>query len=64
MSVTWVAVVAGLIAIEKTIPWRRVATYAATTGPVVLGVLMLVAPGALSGLNVPSPTPSMSPTGS
>jgi predicted metal-binding membrane protein len=66
MSVTWMAVVAGLIAIEKTIPWRRVATYGTTTVLVVLGVIMLVAPDALPGLTVPgqSPMPSMSPTGS
>ena len=27
MSVVWMAVVAGLIAFEKTVPWRRVASY-------------------------------------
>jgi predicted metal-binding membrane protein len=66
MSVTWMAVVAGLIAIEKTIPWRRTATSVTTTVLFVLGVLMLVAPDALPGLGVPgeSPMPSMSPTGS
>jgi predicted metal-binding membrane protein len=65
MSVTWMAVVAGLIAIEKTIPWRRVATCGTTIVLVVLGVMMLVAPGALPGLNVPGPRPmpSMSPRG-
>lgn len=63
MSVTWMAVVAGLIAIEKMLPWRRVATYGTTILLVVLGVLMLVAPDALPGLTVPdqSPMPSMSP---
>jgi predicted metal-binding membrane protein len=66
MSVTWMAVVAGLIALEKTIPWRRVATYTTTIVLVVLGVIMLVAPDALPGLTVPdqSPMPSMSPMGS
>ena len=66
MSVTWMAAVAGLIAIEKTIPWRRVATYGTTTVLVVLGVIMLTAPDALPGLTVPSqtPMPSMSPMGS
>ena len=65
MSVTWMAVVAGLIAIEKTIPWRRVATYGTTIVLVVLGVMMLLAPDALPGLTVPgqSPMPSMSPMG-
>jgi predicted metal-binding membrane protein len=66
MSVTWMATVAGLIAIEKTLPWRRVATYGTTTVLVVLGVIMLVAPDALPGLTVPgpSPMPSMAPMGS
>src|SRR5690242_6214724 len=30
MSVTWMAVVAGLIALEKVLPWRRWATYGTT----------------------------------
>lgn len=62
MSVTWMAVVASLIAVEKTIPRRRVATYATTAVLTVLGVLMMAAPGALPGLTVPdnSPMPSMS----
>jgi predicted metal-binding membrane protein len=61
MSVAWMAVVASLIAFEKTIPWRRVATYGTTTVLVVLGVTMLVAPDSLPGLSVPgqSPMPSM-----
>jgi len=65
MSVTWMAVVAGLIAIEKTIPWRRVATYGTAIVLAALGITMLVAPGALPGLNVPgpSPMPSMSLSG-
>jgi predicted metal-binding membrane protein len=28
MSIAWMSFVAGLIAAEKTLPWRRVATYA------------------------------------
>jgi len=66
MSVTWMAVVAALIAVEKTIPWRRVATYGTAVVLVTLGVLVLVAPDALPGLTVPgqSPMPSMSSGGS
>jgi predicted metal-binding membrane protein len=66
MSVTWMAVVAGLIAIEKTIPWRHLATYGTAIVLVVLGVIVLIAPEALPGLTVPgqSPMPSMSPMGS
>lgn len=53
MSVTWMAVVAGIIALEKTIPWRRVATYGTTIILVVLGVFVLIAPDALPGFTVP-----------
>jgi predicted metal-binding membrane protein len=53
MSVVWMAVVAGLIAFEKVIPWRRVATCGTTLVLVVLGVLVLAAPDALPGFNVP-----------
>ena len=35
MSIVWMAVVAGLIAVEKTLPWRRVATYG--TAAILLG---------------------------
>ncbi len=63
MSVTWMAVVAGLIAIEKTLPWRRTATGGTALVLLVLGVLVLVAPGALPGLTVPGhePMPVMGP---
>jgi predicted metal-binding membrane protein len=66
MSVTWMAVVAGLIAFEKVIPWRRVATYGTTLILVVLGVLVLAAPDALPGFNVPGDTrmPAMTTMGS
>ena len=57
MSVTWMAVVAGLIAVEKTLPWRRVATYGSAALLVALGVLLLAAPDAIPGLTVPGSTP-------
>ena len=53
MSVTWMAIVAGLIAIEKILPWRRAATYATALVLLALGVLVLAAPDALPGLTVP-----------
>jgi predicted metal-binding membrane protein len=53
MSVVWMAFVAGLIAVEKTLPWRRVATYGAAAVLLVLGVLLFVAPQAIPGLTVP-----------
>jgi predicted metal-binding membrane protein len=54
MSILWMAVVAGLIAIEKTLPWRRVATYGTAAILLTLGILVLTAPDALPGLTVPS----------
>ena len=54
MSVVWMAIVAGLIAIEKTLPWRRVATYATAAALLVLGVLLLAVPDAVPGLTIPA----------
>ena len=53
MSIVWMAFVAGLIAVEKTVPWRRTATYGTAGMLLVLGVLLLVAPGAIPGLTIP-----------
>jgi predicted metal-binding membrane protein len=66
MSVIWMAVVAGLIATEKILPWRRTATYGTALLLVTLGVLVLVAPDALPALHVPGhqPMPDMGPMGS
>ena len=62
MSVTWMAVVAGLIAVEKVLPWRRVATYGTAALLLVLGVLLLAAPSAIPGLTILGgmPMPGMS----
>jgi predicted metal-binding membrane protein len=64
MSVLWMAVVAGLIALEKTLPWRRHATYGTALVLVALGAYVLVAPDALPGLTVPGGSPEMTPMGS
>jgi predicted metal-binding membrane protein len=66
MSVLWMAVVAGLIAIEKTVPWRRPATYGTAVVLVSLGVMCLAAPSAIPGLTIPhsggmAPMPGMAP---
>jgi predicted metal-binding membrane protein len=53
MSLVWMAFVAGLIAVEKLLPSRRVATYGTAGLLLVLGVLMLVAPDVIPGLTVP-----------
>ena len=60
MSIVWMTVVAGLIAIEKTLPWRRVATYGTAAVLLVLGVLLLSVPDAVPGLTIPTSS-SMSP---
>jgi predicted metal-binding membrane protein len=54
MSVAWMAVVAALIAVEKIIPWRRLATYGTAAILLVLGVLLLAAPDAIPGLTIPA----------
>jgi predicted metal-binding membrane protein len=54
MSVVWMAVVAGLIAIEKMLPWRRVATYSTAAVLLVLGVLVVAVPDVVPGLTIPA----------
>ncbi len=53
MSLTWMAVVAALIALEKTLPWRRPATYGTAAILLALGVLVIAAPDAVPGLTTP-----------
>jgi predicted metal-binding membrane protein len=66
MSVVWMAFVAGLIAVEKTLPWRRMATYGTASVLLGLGVLVLSAPDATPALTVPGdgPMDEMPSTGS
>jgi len=49
--------VAGLIAAEKTLPWRRVATYGTAAILVALGVLLLAAPDVIPALTIPGDDP-------
>jgi predicted metal-binding membrane protein len=53
MSVAWMVFVAGSITIEKTIPWRRVATFGTALILLSLGVLLLAAPDAIPLLTIP-----------
>lgn len=53
MSVIWMAFVGGLIAVEKTLPWRRAATYGTAAILLVLGVLLIASPDAVPGLAEP-----------
>jgi len=66
MSILWMAVVAGLIAAEKTLPWRRVATFGTAAILLGLGVLLLVAPDTIPGFTIPAghPMPQMGQMGS
>jgi hypothetical protein len=50
--------VAAIIAVEKTVPWRRrVVTYATAALLLVLGILVLVAPDVLPALTIPAGDP-------
>jgi predicted metal-binding membrane protein len=53
MSIAWMAFVAALIAMEKLLPWRRVATYGTAGILLVLGILLMAAPDAIPGLTTP-----------
>ena len=53
MSLAWMAFIAGVIAVEKLLPWRRAATWGTAAVLLALGVLVLVAPDALPGLTIP-----------
>ncbi len=66
MSVVWMAFVAALIALEKTLPWRRVAVYGTAGVLLALGLLLLAAPDAIPALAIPGGDvmPSMEQMGS
>jgi len=57
MSLTWMILVAALIALEKTLPWQRAATWSTALVLVVLAVWVAAAPEALPGLTVPGGQP-------
>jgi predicted metal-binding membrane protein len=61
MSIGWMAFVAGLIAIEKLLPWRRVAVYGTAATLLALGLLLLIAPDAIPGLAIPGHDSMMPP---
>jgi predicted metal-binding membrane protein len=53
MSIAWMAFVAALIALEKLLPWGRAVTYGTAAVLLVLGVMLVAAPGALPWLTIP-----------
>ena len=54
MSLVWMAFVSALIAAEKLLRWKRVATYGTAAILLALGVLLAAAPDALPGLTIPT----------
>jgi predicted metal-binding membrane protein len=53
MSLAWMAFIAGLIALEKLIPSRRLATYGTTSLLLALSILVIVAPDIIPAFTVP-----------
>ena len=53
MNVAWMVVVAALVAIEKLLPWDRVAIGATVALVAVLGLAVALAPGQVPGLTIP-----------
>jgi len=53
MSIAWMAFVAALIGVEKTLPWRRPSTYGIAVILLLLGILLVAAPHAIPGLTIP-----------
>jgi predicted metal-binding membrane protein len=61
MSLVWMAVVAALIALEKTLPSKPAVTYGTAALLGVLAVLLVAAPDAIPALTVPGSGPMMAP---
>jgi predicted metal-binding membrane protein len=53
MSIVWMAFVAALIAAEKLVPWKRLATWGTAAVLLALALFLAVAPHALPGLTIP-----------
>ena len=53
MSILWMGVVAGLITVEKVLPWRRVAVWSVSVLLLALAAGVLAMPGSVPGFVVP-----------
>lgn len=53
MSLVWMTFVAALITLEKTLPWRRLATWSTAALLLILAVMLVAWPDAVPGLVVP-----------
>jgi predicted metal-binding membrane protein len=61
MSLAWMAFVAALIALEKTIPWHRAASWGTAAILLVLAIATVAAPHSVPGLVVPGGSASAMP---
>jgi predicted metal-binding membrane protein len=59
MSLTWMALIAGLVALEKLSPWRRTANHGTAVVLVILAVAILALPHEVPGFVVPHTSGSM-----
>jgi predicted metal-binding membrane protein len=56
MSIGWMAFIAALIAIEKLLPWRKVANLGVAVALLTLGFSVMLVPQHVPGLTIPSST--------
>jgi predicted metal-binding membrane protein len=59
MSITWMVVIAALIAVEKIVPWRSVATWGTAVVLAALAIGVAASPGNVPGLVVPGSPAAM-----
>ena len=60
MSLIWMAFVAALIALEKTLPWHRIVTWGTAAILLVLAIAIVAVPHSVPGLVVPGSHGAMS----
>jgi predicted metal-binding membrane protein len=60
MSVGWMVFIAGLIAVEKLLPWRALANYGVAILLLVLGLAVAITPERVPGLTLPDSPQAMS----
>jgi predicted metal-binding membrane protein len=59
MSLAWMGIVAGVIALEKTLPWKRAATWGVTALLLALAIGVFAFPDNVPGLTVPGGSDAM-----
>jgi predicted metal-binding membrane protein len=57
MSLTWMVLVAAVVALQKLLPWRRAAAWATAALLLALAVTFAASPGSVPGLVVPGSSP-------